>query len=154
MRYPALHGNSDDYAYDATGQVRWGRRAAGLLIRRDDTGAIFLALRSEDVMDPGLWGIPGGRVEPGQTDQEAAFEETLEELGTLPPVEVVGEHIMQSGSFTYTTYVAVMAGADAATWRPQLNWENDAWRWFQRLPHDTHPGVRATVRALRRRRRR
>ena len=136
--------------YDAHGRPRWGRRAAGLLIRRVDTGAILLALRSERVMDPGLWGIPGGRVEPGQTDLEAAFTETVEELGSLPPVEVVSTHVMQSGDFTYTTYAATMAGADAARWVPDLNWENDAWRWFKRMPRDTHPGVRAVMRSLRR----
>lgn len=136
-----------DYSYDARGRRRWGRRAAGLLIQRDDTGQILLALRSARVLDPGLWGIPGGRVEPGQSDLDAALVETEEELGKFPSLKITGQHEARSGDFTYITFFAVMRGSDAARWIPRLNWENDDWGWFSRLPRRTHPGVYNSVKA-------
>jgi hypothetical protein len=71
--------------------------------------------------------------------------EAEEELGPLPPLHVTDEHVMTSGDFTYTTYFATMPGAVAKCWKPRLNWENDAWKWFQQLPADTHRGVREVL---------
>lgn len=140
----------EEISYDAEGRPRWGRRAAGLLIERIDTGHILLVLRSGEVMDPGLWGIPGGRVEAGEDDLEGAFMEAEEELGALPDVQVVGQTEMKSGDFTYTTFHALMPGPIAKLWEPVLNWENDEWKWFskKRLPRDVHPGVKDALKSL------
>ena len=116
-------------SYDAEGRLRWGRRAAGLLIQRDDTNDFLLVLRSAEVMDPGLLGIPGGRVEPEEELEEAAFSETTEELGPLPPIKLVASDIYESGDFSYVTFLGRMKGKDAKKWKPELNWENDAWIW-------------------------
>lgn len=148
---PRNEGN--EISRDAEGRRRWGRKAAGLLIRRLDTGDVLLVLRSPDVMDPGVLGIPGGRVEPGETDEAAAFGETEEELGLMPDVKIVDRDVYQSGDFTYVTFLAEMLGEDAAGWVPTLNWENDAWVWinpndaeFRRLPEkDVHPNVRRVI---------
>jgi len=113
---------SGEISYDAKGRVRWGKRAAGLLIERIDTKAVFLVLRSAEVLDPGLWGIPGGRVEPGETELDAAIQESSEELGTLPHFHVLSEKAMTSGEFTYTTFFATMPGEIASVWKPVLNW--------------------------------
>ena len=136
-----------EISFDASGRPRWGRRAAGLLIERSDNGQILLLLRSAEVMDPGLWGIPGGRVEPGESDLEAALAETEEELGGFPSLQVIGEKSMRSGDFTYTTFFASMPGELAQAWTPQLNWENDEWKWFSKnkLPIRLHPGVRKVI---------
>lgn len=136
-------GESGELSKDAQGRVRWGRRAAGLLIQREDTEEFLLLLRSQDVMDPGLWGIPGGRVEPGESDQKAAFAEAKEELGTLPPVQVLHRRAAVSGGFTYVTFHVMMSAKDAERFQPTLNWESDDWGWFalEALPTDTHPGV-------------
>lgn len=134
---------SGEISSDDSGRPRWGSRAAGLLIQREDTGQFLLALRSDCVMDPGLWGIPGGRVEPGERDFDAAFMESEEELGSLPRLEVIGDRQVKSGSFTYTTFHAMVSADDAKAWTPTLNWENDDWGWFSAdsLPANTHPGV-------------
>lgn len=132
-----------DYSYDAEGRFRWGSRAAGLLISRADTQEILLTLRSGDVLDPYVWGIPGGRVEPGQRLYEAARTETIEELGSLPRVKRLGDVTMTSGAFSFTTFFVAISGQAAERWAPELNWENDDWGWFarHRLPFDLHPGV-------------
>lgn len=38
----------------------------------------------------GLWGLPGGKVEPGEAPQVAAVRELLEEVGLKGPVEYRG----------------------------------------------------------------
>lgn len=98
-------------------------------------------------MDPGLWGLPGGRVEPGETDFEAATREGVEELWSLPPMEIIGESSTKTGEFTYTAFHAVMLWATAEAWEPVLNWEHDDWGWFstKKLPKNTHPGVKAVL---------
>jgi len=135
----------DEISSDAEGRIRWGRRAAGILILRTDTDHFLLVLRSEDVMDPKVLGIPGGRVEPGEKLEEAALSEAEEELGPLPPMTFVDRDEYVSGEFSYTTFLAHMDGKVAKSWKPELNWENDAWLWIT-LPDlrgisEVHPNV-------------
>lgn len=141
---------SENISFDAEGQARWGQRAAGLLIEREDNGKFMLTLRSAEVMDPGVWGIPGGRVEPGETDIEAAFAEAEEELGPLPVIIPIKSFENRSGDFTYTTYHGVMPSWAAKKWKPKLNWENDDWKWFslRKLPKNVHPGVLEVFEAI------
>lgn len=52
------------------------RRGVGLIIR-NQAGEILLERRS----DNGFWGLPGGRVEPGESLTETALREACEETG-------------------------------------------------------------------------
>lgn len=58
---------------DANTRVRIG---AGVIVR-DAAGRILLERRS----DCGWWGVPGGRVEPGESLEQAACREVREETG-------------------------------------------------------------------------
>lgn len=135
-----------EMSHDEHGNLRWGRRAAGLLIY-NESNQVFLVFRSPEVFDPNMWGIPGGRVEPSETEWDAAVSESSEELGRLPPVQRVDQKVYRSGDFTYTTFIVRMSDADAKRWRVVLNWENTKWGWFdpKRPPEPLHPGVRAIL---------
>jgi ADP-ribose pyrophosphatase YjhB (NUDIX family) len=52
---------------------------AGAVVRRDD-GRILVIRRGHPPSE-GLWSIPGGRVEPGETLEQAARREVAEETG-------------------------------------------------------------------------
>jgi 8-oxo-dGTP diphosphatase len=47
---------------------------------RDETGRLLMILRGHDP-GLGLWSIPGGRIEPGETAEEAVVREVREETG-------------------------------------------------------------------------
>ena len=140
----------NELSYDAQGRLRWGRKAAGILIRRTDLGMFLLVMRSREVMDPGVLGIPGGRIEPGEKEEGAALEEATEELGPLPPLKLVDRDLYTSGDFSYVTFLALMGGKDADGWKPELNWENDAWIWADsadlRGVREIHPNVLRVIR--------
>lgn len=49
---------------------------------RDRDGRVLLVRRGHEPA-AGLWSLPGGRVEPGETDQQAVVREILEETGLV-----------------------------------------------------------------------
>lgn len=65
---------SDDGGTDRERQV-----VVGVALLRD--GKVLAALRPPSPSTPGGWEFPGGKVEPGETDQQAAVRELREELG-------------------------------------------------------------------------
>ena len=85
--------------------AQWSEDAALLLTRR------ALHMRNH----PGQWALPGGRIEPGETAEQAALRELHEEAGLLlPPSQVLGcldDYATRSG-FVITP-VVVWAGATA-----------------------------------------
>jgi len=58
------------------------RKAARLFVL-DDSGRILL-FRHRDPYGNAFWATPGGGVEPGETFEQAARRESVEELGTAP----------------------------------------------------------------------
>lgn len=70
---------------------------AGVLIT-DEQGRLLLGKRA----DNGFWGLPGGAVEPGETTEEAARREALEETGlTVGQMDLFG---VFSGPELFYTY--------------------------------------------------
>jgi len=49
-------------------------------IIRDEAGRLLLIKRGHDP-EAGRWSLPGGRVEPGETDEQAVVREIREETG-------------------------------------------------------------------------
>jgi 8-oxo-dGTP diphosphatase len=47
---------------------------------KDSEGRLLLIKRGHEP-GAGLWSLPGGRIEPGETDQQAVAREVLEETG-------------------------------------------------------------------------
>jgi len=81
-------------------------------------GALLLVRRGRPP-DVGTWSVPGGRVEPGETDEAAVVREMLEETGLHVRVErMVGEVVRPGpGDVVYRIrdyLVDVVAGVPAA----------------------------------------
>jgi mutator protein MutT len=70
-------------------------RQVGRVLIRNHAGEVFL-LRGKDPGEPdrpAFWFTPGGKIDPGETAQEAAARELREEVGILIDPAVLGEVI-------------------------------------------------------------
>ena len=70
------------------------QQAGGLVVRRAGDDDEFLLVTSK--RDPGIWILPKGHVEPGESLHDAALREVREEAG------VVGELVELLGDVTFT----------------------------------------------------
>jgi 8-oxo-dGTP pyrophosphatase MutT (NUDIX family) len=119
-------------------------------------GASVLVLDAQDRLllmlrtDNGLWGTAGGAMEPGETIEEAARRETLEEAGLeLSDLSLFGVY---SGQDLYYCYpngdevysLAVAFVAHAAPGEPVLDLsEHSRWAYFplDHLPEQVSPPI-------------
>ena len=125
----ALHN-----AYDA---------GAGVLLTHGDR-ALFLK-RSPKARDhQGEWCCPGGSMENGETAEQAARRETIEETGVSGLLSGDLNRIDEGSGF-----VTFRANVDEEL-EPLLNDEHDEFQWapMSDPPQPLHPGVAATLRKL------
>ncbi len=90
-----------------------------------EEGRVLACERSEPAEVAGRWEFPGGKVEPGETEQEALVRECEEELGVTVQVGVrVGEDVLLGhGRAVLRVYVATMlAGTPKAIEHAELRW--------------------------------
>ncbi|MCW2863837.1 MAG: hydrolase [Actinoallomurus sp.] len=89
---------------------------------------LLAAQRSAPVELAGGWELPGGKVEPGETDEEALVRECREELG----IEVVvGQRVgedwpLHNGYVMHVWTAAIADGEPAALEHSQLRWLTEA----------------------------
>src|SRR3979409_362313 len=77
-------------------------------IAHDPAGRLLLIRRANEP-GRGLWSLPGGRVEPGETDEEAVRRELLEETGLqVIPGPLVG--MVLRGPYAIYDYECSVAG--------------------------------------------
>jgi 8-oxo-dGTP diphosphatase len=91
-------------------------RCVGAVIK--DRGNRLLLIKRGHEPGAGLWSLPGGRIEPGETDEEAVVREILEETGLrvecrdlLGTVELPG---LGGEVIEVSDYRAVVTGGDLA----------------------------------------
>jgi 8-oxo-dGTP diphosphatase len=78
----------------------------------DEAGRLLL-IRRGHAPSAGLWSVPGGRVEPGETEVAAVVREVAEETGLrVAPLSVVGRvRIPGDGVvFTVTDWLCTLTG--------------------------------------------
>jgi 8-oxo-dGTP diphosphatase len=86
-------------------------RCVGAIVH--DTAGRLLLVRRGTPPGQGLWSLPGGRVEAGETDSSAVVRELLEETGLrVLPGTLVGSvrRPAPSGTYEIFDYTATVAG--------------------------------------------
>lgn len=120
-------------------------KAVGVWFLCNQTGRYLYLLRN-DPKHPETWGLPGGKVEAGETLLGTMERECVEELGRFPsytkllPLE---KFTSTDGVFEYNTWVCVVE----QEFVPILNNEHDGYAWINRgsWPRPMHPGLWSTV---------
>ncbi|HEX5365662.1 MAG TPA: NUDIX hydrolase [Acidimicrobiales bacterium] len=91
--------------------VRYPHPAAGTVVRDPDAGVLLL-WRHRFTTDTWGWEVPAGRVEEGETPEETARRETLEETGWRPgPLHRLGSYSPSNGSSDQVFHLYLADGA-------------------------------------------
>ncbi|WP_433350533.1 NUDIX hydrolase [Microtetraspora malaysiensis] len=82
-------------------------------IVRDPVGRLLLVRRGHPPGE-GLWSLPGGRVEPGESDAEAVRRELREETGLDGAVGLLAGTVLRAGpaGVTYEIHDYLVTAAD------------------------------------------
>jgi 8-oxo-dGTP pyrophosphatase MutT (NUDIX family) len=99
-----------------------------------------------DPRHPDTWGLPGGKIESGESIMDAIVRECQEELGFMPeyiklaPLE---KFTTVDSGFSYHTFFCSVA----EEFQPKLNDEHVGWAWINSgtWPKPMHPGLWSTV---------
>jgi len=86
-------------------------RVVGAIIERD--GRFLITQRPPTASLPMLWEFPGGRVEPGETDEEALARELREEMAIAVRVgsrAMHVEHAYEGYDIDFCVYHCVLTG--------------------------------------------
>jgi 8-oxo-dGTP pyrophosphatase MutT (NUDIX family) len=119
------------------------KRSAGVFFYSNSTNRFLYLLRT-DSKNPSTWGIPGGKIEQGETLFEGIIRECEEEIGYFPinakliPIQKFINH-----SFTYHTFYCKIE----EEFIPRLNDEHSGYAWVVegQYPKPLHPGLFSTV---------
>ena len=106
----------------------------------------YLYLMRDDAKHPDCWGLPGGKIELGETIIDAIQRECQEELGAMPeymrlvPLE---KFTSADHGFAYHTFFCSVD----KEFTPTLNDEHVGWAWVASgtWPKPMHPGLWSTV---------
>ena len=118
-------------------------KSAGVFFYATNTERFLFLLRN-DPRNSGNWGIPGGRVEDGETLFEGLERECIEEIAFFPSVaKLVPIQKFINNSFTYHTFFCNID----TEFIPVLNDEHCGYAWVggNQYPKPLHPGLFSTV---------
>jgi len=103
------------------------REAAGAIVMNEDK--VLLLRRSvKETSRHGMWELPGGKLEEGETPEDAAITETKEESGLDVVLDKkVGEHVDHNMNKVYHAYIAEPTSVDQEV---KLSEEHDESQWM------------------------
>jgi hypothetical protein len=104
----------------------------------------FLYLLRNDPKNVGNWGIPGGKIEEGETLLDGVTRECMEEIGYFPvTAKLIPIQKFINNKFVYHTFFCKVENE----FIPVLNDEHSGYSWIdsQQYPKPMHPGLFNTI---------
>ncbi|CRK61648.1 putative mutT-like protein [Alloactinosynnema sp. L-07] len=99
--------NALDRAVARAAELAEAKVVVGAAIVRD--GRLLAQQRAYPAATAGLWELPGGRVEPDESDVDAVRRECLEELGVeVTPLDVIGPDVVLRDDLVLRVYGATL----------------------------------------------
>lgn len=117
--------------------------SAGIFFYAKNTKRYLYLLRT-DAKNPGMWGIPGGKIEEGETILQGIERECIEEIGFFPlEPKLVPIQKFVNYNFVYNTFYCELR----EEFIPRLNTEHCGYAWVgdNQYPKPLHPGLFNTV---------
>lgn len=112
--------------------VRTPRAAAAAVVRDPDRG-VLLIYRHRFITEKWGWEVPAGGLDPGETPEQAARRETIEEAGWEPgPLRLIGTYYPTNGLCDQAFHVLTATGAHHVG-EPSSRDETDRVAW---MPED------------------
>lgn len=116
--------------------------AVGVLIR--DDGAFLLTSRPEGKVYAGYWEFPGGKVEPGETVEQALRRELMEEIG----VTIGSVHPWRVERVDYPHALVRLNFCKVYEWDGELHMHEGQSASWEQLPVQVAPVLPGTVPVL------
>jgi len=117
--------------------------SAGIFFYSENTNR-FLYLLRNDLKNPGNWGIPGGKIEMGETLLEGVARECMEEIEFFPNnAKLIPIQKFVNNQFVYHTFFCRVEDE----FIPILNDEHCGYCWVdpEHYPKPLHPGLFNTI---------
>lgn len=115
-------------------------RHVAVALLYDEAGRLLVQRRPDEAMLGGLWELPGGKVEPGETPAAAVVRELAEELGVVAEANAPAARVDHAYSHFKVTLHAfrcrLVAGTPVSTL--PLRWTDPADRAALAFPKATH----------------
>jgi 8-oxo-dGTP diphosphatase len=108
--------------------------AVGVLIRRSDD-ALLLSTRPEGKAYAGFWEFPGGKIEAGETVEEALRRELQEELG----ITIEGAEVWKVTEHDYPHALVRLHWCKVTVWTGEFEMREGQRMAWQQLPLDVNP---------------
>ena len=116
--------------------------AVGVLIRAD--GAFLLTSRPAGKVYAGYWEFPGGKIEAGETVEQALRRELIEEIG----VQIGAAHPWRVERIDYPHALVQLNFCKVFDWTGELQMHEGQQFAWQQLPLDVQPVLPGTVPVL------
>lgn len=116
--------------------------AVGVLIRAD--GAFLLTSRPPGKVYAGYWEFPGGKVEPGETVEQALRRELREEIG----LEIGAVHPWRTERVDYPHALVCLHFCKVHEWTGQMQMHEGQQFAWENLPVQVQPVLPGTVPVL------
>jgi 8-oxo-dGTP pyrophosphatase MutT (NUDIX family) len=114
-------------------------QAAGILFIAHDTKNVLTVYRSPQVVDGNCWCSVGGKIESGETPEQAAVREAKEEIGYDGAVILEPAFVYEDAKLRFNNFIGLVR----FQFFPELNWESDGYAWttLENVPKPWHYGL-------------